>query len=101
MFDRVMIVCAWLAIGLGLAHILYGVVAYKALTPDLIWFAGAGVAMICAGYANLKGPKIIPTLLMLVYFGLTAYVLPLPQVFFGLGLFILMTVGSLKALRQS
>ena len=101
MFDRLMKICAWLAIALGIAHILYGVVAYKALTPDLIWFAGAGVAMICAGHANLKGPKLIPTLLVLVYFGFTAYVLPLPQVFFGLGLFICMTVGSLKALRQS
>ena len=87
MFDRSRRITAFLAMGLGALHLAYGIFVFKALTVDHIWFAGAGFAMILAGHANLDKARLLPSILMLIYFGIMLSKLPLPQVFFGTALF--------------
>jgi len=100
MLRRVIPIAAWLSIALGAAHIIYGFVALKTLNAELIWFVGAGVAMICVGLANRRAEKasqaLPQTLIMCLYLAVTAYVLPIPQVFFGLTLFAILAIGGLK-----
>lgn len=88
MSERVRKISAIAAILLGITHLIYGVLAFKALTPEHVWFAGAGVAMICVGLSNWRGPARIETLIMIVYLIVMASVLPLPQVFLGLAIFL-------------
>jgi len=87
-------IAAGAAIALGIAHLIYGGLVFKALTPDHIWFAGAGVAMICVGLANCKKPALLQAGIMTVYLGLMAMIMPLPQIFLGLAIFVTLTVLS-------
>ena len=77
---------------LGSAHLIYGALAFKALTPSHIWFAGAGVAMICVGLSNWRAPARLQAAIMAVYCALMASQIPLPQVFIGLAIFIILTL---------
>lgn len=86
--DLVRKIAAGAAITLGCAHLLYGVLAFKALTPDHIWFAGAGIAMICVGLSNWRRPSRIEAAVVTVYLAIMVSVMPLPQVFVGLVIFI-------------
>ena len=87
------------AILLGTAHLLYGALAFKSLTPDHIWFAGAGVAMICVGLSNWRGPARLEAGVMCLYLALMASIMPLPQVFLGLAIFIALAVPYLTKRR--
>jgi len=82
------------AIVLGIAHLIYGIFVFKTLTPDHIWFAGAGVAMICVGLANYKKPALLQAGIISVYFALMAVIMPLPQILLGLVIFVTLTVSS-------
>ena len=75
----------------GTLHLIYGVIAFKALTPEHIWFAGAGIAMICAGLANWERPARLQAGLMTAYLIPMALILPLLQVFIGLAIFATLT----------
>jgi hypothetical protein len=77
---------------LGSAHLVYGMIAFKALTPDHIWFAGAGVAMICVGLSNWHAPARVQAGIMSVYCAVMASQIPLPQIFIGLAIFITLTL---------
>jgi len=99
MFNRFRYITAILAMGLGTLHILYGIYAYQALTVDMIWFAGAGFAMILGGHANLDRARLFPSLLMVIYIVIMVTKLPLPQVFFGLALFAGLTIAALMERR--
>jgi len=77
---------------LGSAHLIYGALAFKALTPDHIWFAGAGVAMICVGLSNWRAPARLQAGIMTAYCALMASQIPLPQVFIGLAIFVILTL---------
>jgi len=91
MYNRLRRIIAGLAIVLGAAHIIYGIISIKSFTAELIWFSGAGIAMILAGHANLDKARAFPSILMLVYTILMVIKLPLRQVFFGLGLFAVLS----------
>lgn len=77
---------------LGSAHLVYGVIAFKALTPNHIWFAGAGIAMICVGLSNLRAPARMEAAIMTTYCAVMASQIPLPQVFVGLAIFLILTL---------
>ena len=82
------------AILLGTAHLIYGIIAFKALIPEHIWFAGAGVAMICVGLSNWRAPARLQAMIMVVYCTLMASQIPLPQVFIGLAIFIILALPA-------
>ena len=88
--ERLCKVTALAACLLGSAHLIYGALAFKALTPEHIWFAGAGVAMICVGLSNWRASARLQALIMTVYCGLMASQIPLPQVFLGLAIFVIL-----------
>ena len=92
MLERVRKTAAGAGVLLGTAHLLYGIVVFKALTPDHIWFGGAGVAMICVGLANWQRPARLQAAIMTIYIAIMATIIPLPQVFVGLAIFAILTV---------
>ena len=92
--DRMRKIPALAACLLGSAHLIYGVIAFKALTPSHIWFAGAGIAMICVGLSNLRAPARVEALIMAVYCAVMASQIPLPQVFVGLAIFIILALPN-------
>ena len=92
--DRMRKITALAACLLGSAHLIYGVIAFKALTPSHIWFAGAGIAMICVGLSNLRAPARVEALIMAVYCAVMASQIPLPQVFVGLAIFIILALPN-------
>ena len=89
--ERLCKVTALAACLLGSAHLIYGVIAFKALTPSHIWFAGAGIAMICVGLSNLRTSARVEAVIMVAYCAVMASQIPLPQVFVGLAIFMVLT----------
>jgi len=88
-------IAAAAAIALGSAHMIYGLIAFKALTADYLWFAGAGIAMICIGLSNWHRTARLQAAIMMMYLAAMAYVIPLPQAFYGLAIFIALTFSGL------
>jgi len=97
---------AVLALLLGMAHILYGVVVFKTYTLDLVWFIGAGIAMIVVAMTNLSGEsslklRLIQNLIMTVYTLMILGVLIAPQVILAALLFGgLFAVSALQSLGK-
>ena len=92
--ERIRKIAAIAAILLGTAHLIFGVLAFKALTPEHIWFAGAGVAMVCVGISSWRAPARLEAALMTLYLIIMVSLMPLPQVFLGLAIFITLAVTS-------
>ena len=92
--DYVRKIAAGAGIILGLAHLLYGALAFKALTPEHIWFAGAGIAMICVSLSNWRAPARIEAVIMMAYLAVMVSLIPLPQVFIGLAIFIILVLPT-------
>ena len=101
MRNRIRKIAAGAAMALGAAHLIYGLFVFKALTPDHIWFAGAGVAMICAGLSNWQAPAKLQSILMTAYLIPMAITIPLPQVFLGLAIFATLLVSGLVSAASS
>lgn len=93
--DRMRKITALAACLLGSGHLIYGAIAFKALTPNHIWFAGAGIAMICVGLSNLRERARVEAAIMAAYCAVMASQIPLPQVFVGLAIFIILAVPDL------
>ena len=92
--DRIRKIVSFAAILLGCGHLVFGVLAYKALTPEHIWFAGAGIAMICVGFSNLRASARVEAGIVAAYFAVMVSQIPLPQVFIGLAIFIVLAVPT-------
>ena len=95
-----------LALLLGMAHIVYGLVVLKTYNLDLVWFIGAGLAMIFAALTNLSPSaslkmRLFQNAVMTLYTLLILGVLIAPQVILGALLFGgLLIVSALQALRK-
>ncbi len=99
-------------ITLGILHVLMTFHDYDSFSLRALWFAGAGVAIILAGFLNLillrdAGKDkvvwilgLITNLIFAVMFVLALLVLPQPQVFVGAALFIATTLFSLIKPRR-
>ena len=96
MSDLIRKIAAVAAITLGLTHLIYGAFAYKAITPEHIWFAGAGIAMICVGLSNWRAPARIQAAIMTAYLVVMVSIMPLPQIFLGLVIFITLAIPNLS-----
>lgn len=89
-----------LMIALGLLHILFTFHDYDEFSLRALWFAaGAGVAIVLAGFLNLVLLRdvsknkivrlfcILTNFIFVVMFGAVLFLMPQPQVFFGVALF--------------
>ncbi len=86
-------------IALGLLHLAFTFNDYDHFTLDAVWFASAGIAMILAGFLNIvvirDGGKdtvvwvlcLIANAIFAVLFAVVSFILPQPQVYFGILLF--------------
>lgn len=95
-----------LIVALGLLHVSVTFFDYDSFSVEALWFAGTGVAIILAGFLNLvllrdvgrdKVVQILCVITNVVFaamFASALLILPQPQVFFGLGLFVVATVFS-------
>ena len=99
-------------IALGILHVSVTFHDYDSFSAGALWFAGAGVAIILAGFLNVillrdvgkdavvRALCLITNLTFAVMFVLALLVLPQPQVFVGAGLFIAATLLSLVRSRK-
>ena len=86
-------------IALGLLHLAFTFHDYNRFTLDAVWFASAGIAMILAGFLNIAvirdGGKdkviwalcLIANSMFAVLFAVVSFIMPQPQVYFGILLF--------------
>jgi hypothetical protein len=103
---------AYLAMVLGLAHLSFTPVNYRALTLNALWFASAGLAILFGGFLNLalnrstgadravRGLSILANALLAVLFLMAIRVLPQPQVFLGAALFAFLMMASFVVGRK-
>lgn len=106
-------ICAWLIVALGLIHIGFTPFNYRGLTVGALWFIGSGIALILAGFLNLillrdagrdRFVRLLGQIANLSFaalFMLALWLLPEPQVFVGLALFVFATVAAFLAGRDS
>jgi len=93
------------ALILGIGHIIFGIVVFKAYTLEVVWFMGAGVAMIVVAITNLSGQtpvklRVGQNFIMMIYCFAILGIRPAPQVIlacllFG-GLFAVTVIESLR-----
>ncbi len=100
-------ISTYLVIALGIIHVLFTIQAYGRWTLNAMWFLGAGLAIVFAGFLNLilirdKGHDHVVRLLCLIadatcflLFGAALFLLTEPQVYVGLALFAFECVGAL------
>lgn len=85
-------ILGWIALALGLVHTGLALTA-PAFTQQLLWFAGAGLAIICVALSNIFRPAgkdvantisvATQNLLLTGFFSAAWLVLPQPQVAIG------------------
>ena len=93
-----------LMIALGIIHVLMTFHDYDTFSLSALWFAGAGVAIILAGFLNLVlirdvgKDKVVWLLCVLtnitftVMFGAALFLMQQPQVVIGVGMFFIATI---------
>jgi len=96
---------AALALLLGIAHIIFGIVVFKSYNLEVVWFIGAGVAMIAVAVTNLSATslrlRLIQNFMMLLYviaiLGVLQQIQAIIAGFLFGGLFL---VSAFQALRK-
>jgi hypothetical protein len=113
MLKTIHTVCAYLIIALGVLHLLFTFHDYDAFTLRALWFAGAGFAILFAGFLNLilaglaRKEILVRTLCVLAnlicasLFGAALWLMQQPQVFVGVALFAVAAVASLASGRRA
>jgi hypothetical protein len=109
MLKAIHTVCAYLSIALGALHLLYTFHNYDHFTLDALWFAGAGFAIIFAGFLNLISIKLagrdalvralcfISNAAVAVLFVAASWLMRQPQVFAGIALFAVAAFATLAS----
>jgi hypothetical protein len=102
-------VCAYLSIALGALHLLFTFHNYDDFTLDALWFAGAGFAIIFAGFLNLISIKLagrdalvralcfISNMTVAALFVAALWLMRQPQVFAGIALFVVAAFATLAS----
>ncbi|MGH9944421.1 MAG: hypothetical protein ACRD9R_18900 [Pyrinomonadaceae bacterium] len=98
MLKKLHIICAWLLSALGLVHIGFTPFAYREFNLNALWFAGAGVALVFAGFLNFAAVRhaavdrvvralcLAANFLVFALFAAAFTLLREPQVYVGLAL---------------
>jgi len=109
MRDRARLFFALCALALGAAHAGLGLALYPTFSLDLLWFVGAGLAMMSVGLSNVLAPRqllrdklvlIAQNALLVSYFAAAWVLLPAPQVAVGgflFGVLLLIRLAELRA----
>jgi hypothetical protein len=109
MLKTIHTVCTYLIIALGVLHLGFTFHDYDAFTLRALWFAGAGCAILFAGFLNLilvrltrqetlvRALCLIANLICASLFGAALWLMQQPQVFVGVLLFAVAAVASLAA----
>jgi hypothetical protein len=102
-------ICTYLIIALGILHLLFTLHDYDAFTLRALWFAGAGFAIMFAGFLNLIALRldardalvralcIAANLICASLFVAALWLMQQPQVFVGVLLFAVAAIASLAA----
>ena len=105
-------IAAYLIIALGCAHVLFTFHDYDSFSLRALWFFGAGVAIVFAGFINIillgaAGRESIARLLglaanvfCLAMFAVALALMRQPQVFIGILVFALATAGTLRLFER-
>ena len=93
-------ICSWLIVALGCAHMLFTLHDYDEFSLDAMWFFGAGLALVFAGFLNVahlraaagrdplvRALTVLTNVLCALLFVAALSLLRQPQVFVGLALF--------------
>ena len=100
-------ISTYLIIALGVAHLLFTFHDYDAFTLRALWFAGAGFAIMFAGFLNLialrlaahdalvRTLSVVANLICVSLFGAALWLMQQPQVFIGVALFAVAAIASL------
>ena len=100
-------ISSWLVVALGCAHLLFTFRNYDEFSMDAFWFAGAGLAIVFAGFLNVAlirdgGRDRLTRALCLITNAACALLsvaaltlMRQPQVFAGEALFAFLTVAAL------
>ena len=103
MIDNARNILAILSVLLGIGHLIFGMLAYKQFSLDMIWFLGAGIAMIVTALANFKADKIwilrIQNALMLGF--ILALVILAPEAQVWLGIILFASLLALSCVRRT
>lgn len=106
-------VASSLLIALGAVHTALTPVFYERLTPNAMWFAGAGLAMIFVGFLNVVLSRgavrdtlsrvlvYVANVLTLAFGSVTVYLDGEPQVIFGMLLIATITVCAFLLKRAA
>ncbi len=106
---RALPILAGLAVTLGLVHLGLSVLAWRNWTPEALWFAGSGLAIVTAGLFNVamiradavdrtqRGVWLGANLAMTGFFLAAWPVLKQPQVIVGGAIFALLCVAVVTA----
>ncbi len=88
-------ISAFVLVGIGIVHIVFGIIDFNALSARLMWFLGSGLAIIYLGLMNMVWSRsrtefMYKVLLscnvsLLLFMGVMIYVLPMLPAFIGLG----------------
>ena len=102
MLTKTSVTLATAALLLGIAHLIFGVIAYKSFSLELLWFLGSGVAMIVTALANLNSGSVrilrVQNGLMFSFVVALVILAPEPQIWLGLMLFAgLLLTSCLKS----
>ena len=105
--NRVRILAGWVAVMLGLVHVATTPINYKSFSLSALWFIGAGLAIVFAGFLNLLAQpsgtaariqRSLAPIANLAMFGLFVatwfLLLRQPQVLIGAAIFALLLVVS-------
>ena len=99
-------------IALGLLHLAFTFHDYDHFSLNAVWFASAGIAMILCGFLNIAvirdGGKdkviwvlcLIANAIFAVLFAVVSFILPQPQVYFGILLFAAAAIVSMFTTRK-
>lgn len=90
------------ALGLGFLHLAVAGPQLGAITPQVLWFLGSGLAIIVAGLSGFASPTpvvVVKHLSMAAFFVLAWTVIGSPQTVIGAALFLGLAALSLTGLR--
>lgn len=112
MVRRLHQISTYLLIALGTVHTSLTAAFHKEISVEAMYFASAGLAMICVGFLNIAFGRVggrdrtiavlcyIANVLFAVFGVLTALAIREPQAYFGLVLLLSITVSAFMLPRQ-
>lgn len=98
-------IAAYLIIGIGIIHLSFTPFAYRRFTDNTVWFIGAGLAAVFAGFLNIVWVRnvgkdraiyvlcLMANLILLSFFVLAAFVIPSPPPFIGVTLSLFQSIA--------